>query len=109
MRAKDKNSELKNRVLKELYFQQNMSQADLSLLISKSLPVVSRAVSELMQEGLVVEKGFAPSSGGRRPLIYSLRPDGMFVLSVAMDQLSTQMVLVRSEEHTSELQSRENL
>lgn len=94
MRLKDKNKELKNRVLKQLYFRQSMSHADLSALINKSLPIVSRAVSELIEEGLVVEQGYAPSSGGRRPLIYSLRPDGMFVLSVAMDQLSTQMVMV---------------
>src|SRR5690606_30303821 len=88
------NKELKNTVLKQLYFGQLMSHADLSALINKSLPIVSKAVNELMAEGLVIEKGYAPSSGGRRPLIYALRPDGMFVLSVAMDQVSTQMVLV---------------
>ncbi|HYH57282.1 MAG TPA: sugar kinase, partial [Anseongella sp.] len=55
---------------------------------------MSKAVGDLIAEGLVIEQGYAPSSGGRRPLIYSLRPDGMFVLSVAMDQLATQMVIV---------------
>lgn len=91
---KDKNTELRNEVLKHLYFEQEMSHAALSSLMNKSLPVVSKAVNDLISEGLVVEQGYAPSSGGRRPLVYSLRPDGMLILSVAMDQLSTRMVVV---------------
>src|SRR3546814_15254047 len=79
-----------------------MSHATLRSLIRKSLPVVSKAVNDLMAEGLVVEQGYAPSSGGRRPVVYSLTPDGMFILSVAMDQLSTRMVLVDMLNRTSE-------
>jgi glucokinase-like ROK family protein len=47
-----------------------------------------------MDEGLVVEQGYAPSSGGRRPLLYSIKPDAMYVLAIAMDQLSTRIRLV---------------
>lgn len=94
MQPQNKATDIRNKVLKQLYFEKSMSHAGLSTHLNKSLPIISRAVSDLIEEGLVVEQGFAPSSGGRRPLIYSLRPDGMFVLSVAMDQLSTQMAMV---------------
>lgn len=85
---------LKNSLLKQLYFEKSLSCADLSERMEKSIPLVSKTVNELIREDLVMEQGYAPSSGGRRPLLYSLRPDGMFILSVAMDQLSTSMVIV---------------
>ncbi|MCK7556023.1 hypothetical protein MKQ70_13730 [Chitinophaga sedimenti] len=39
----------------------------------------------------MVESGYATSTGGRRPQIYSLKPDIMHIISVAMDQFVTRM------------------
>jgi predicted transcriptional regulator len=43
----------------------------LSLLFDKSIPSITKAINELIKEGFVVEEGYAPSSGGRRPLMYA--------------------------------------
>ncbi|WP_255372955.1 ROK family protein [Chitinophaga sp. YR573] len=47
----------------------------------------------MIEEGDVVETGYAASTGGRKPIIYSLRPDIMFVVSVAMDQFVTRIII----------------
>src|ERR1700743_496449 len=89
-----KSTQLKNTIVKQLYFDKALSCAELSDLFDKSIPSITKAVNELMAEGFVVEHGYAPSSGGRRPLLYSIKPDAMYILAVAMDQLSTRIQLL---------------
>ncbi len=89
-----KGSQLKNMIIKRLYFDKAMSCAELSDLFDKSIPSIAKAINELIDEGFVVEQGFAPSSGGRRPLLYSIKPDALYILAVAMDQLTTRIQLL---------------
>ncbi|MBD1394504.1 ROK family transcriptional regulator [Mucilaginibacter glaciei] len=89
-----KGSWLKNMIVKRLYFDKAMSCAELSELFDKSIPSIAKAVNELIKEGFVVEQGYAPSSGGRRPLMYAINARAMFILAVAMDQLSARIQLV---------------
>ncbi|MGH2643970.1 MAG: ROK family protein, partial [Chitinophagaceae bacterium] len=77
-----------------LYFQESQSCNELSLWLKKSIPLVTRVLNELIEENFVVTNGYAPSTGGRKPLSYSLNADKGYILAVAMDQLFTQMVLV---------------
>ncbi len=78
-------------ILKELYFSAPLSCADLSDKIGKSLPYTIKILDKLIEDGALVESGFAPSSGGRRPVVYSIKPDTIYILSVAMDQLVTRI------------------
>ena len=89
-----KSSWLKNMIVKRLYFDKAMSCAELSELFDKSIPSIAKAINELIKEGFVVEQGYAPSSGGRRPLMYAINAQAMFILAVAMDQLSARIQLV---------------
>lgn len=84
----------KRRIIKELYFSKSISCAALSSRINKSLVLTTKILNQLIEEGIVIEKGFAPSSGGRRPVMYSIRPDVMYIVSVAMDQLVTRISIV---------------
>jgi len=81
-------------IIKCLYFDKAMSCAELSELFDKSIPSIAKAVNELIEEGFVVEQGFAPSSGGRRPVMYAINASAMYILAIAMDQLSTRIQLV---------------
>jgi len=90
----DKQTAYRRKIKKELYFAGSLSCSDLSLLTEKSLPVTIKILNELMEEGKVVETGFANSTGGRRPQTYALKPDLMYVVSVAMDQLITRIGLL---------------
>jgi predicted NBD/HSP70 family sugar kinase len=89
-----KNELYKKAVLKQLYFNDTMSCAEISSQISKSIPVTLKILEELVKEGVVVETGFAPSSGGRRPLMYALKEGRMYMISVAMDQLITRIAVM---------------
>jgi predicted NBD/HSP70 family sugar kinase len=85
---------LKNMIIKRLYFDNAMSCAGLSQLFDKSIPSITKAINELIKEGFVVEEGYAPSSGGRRPLMYNINAKAMYILAVAMDQLSARLQLI---------------
>ncbi|MEP7377663.1 MAG: ROK family transcriptional regulator [Chitinophagaceae bacterium] len=84
----------KGLIFREFYFSGTLSCADLSERIGKSLPLTMKILNELIEEGYVKESGFAPSSGGRRPVMYTIKPDTVYVLSVAMDQLVTRISLM---------------
>src|ERR1700748_3184982 len=85
------NTQLKYRLLRQLYFSGVASCNDLSKPLAKSLPHIAKSLYEMIDEGYVLEKGYAPSNGGRPPLIYALKPDKMYILSVAVDQLYTRI------------------
>jgi predicted NBD/HSP70 family sugar kinase len=89
-----KQAAYKRKIIKQLYFGGSLSCAELSMLTDRSIPVTTKALNELMEQGSVVETGFATSTGGRRPVMYSLKPDIMYVVSVAMDQLITRMAIM---------------
>ncbi len=83
----------KKRILKQLYFYDTLSCADLSAQINLSLPITTKMVNELIEESHVLETGYAPSTGGRRPLMYSIKPDNKYIVAVAMDQFITRIVI----------------
>lgn len=89
-----KNTPLKSLIIKNLYFDKGLSCAELSEMLDKSLPSISKAINELIEDGLVIEDGYARSSGGRRPLVYSIKADALYMLTVAMDQFSTRIQLI---------------
>ncbi|MEX8547271.1 MAG: ROK family protein [Mucilaginibacter sp.] len=80
--------------IKCLYYNEVLTSADISNYTGKSIPHTIKVLNELIKEGYVAEKGFASSSGGRKPLNYSLVADTHYLLSVALDQFSAQMVVV---------------
>lgn len=94
MNDNTKDSLYKRMVLRNLYFTEMLSCADLAQRIDKSLPLTMRILGELVEGGYVLETGYAPSSGGRRPLMYSVRPDMMYIVAVAMDQYVTRIVIM---------------
>jgi len=87
----DKQNAYKRLLTKHLYFSKILSCADLSILTNKSLPFTTRFLNELIDEGSVIETGYANSTGGRRPQMYSLRNDLNYIITVAMDQLITKI------------------
>ena len=89
-----KSSDKATGIFKELYYHKSMSCLDLSKRIKKSLPNTAQRLNELITKGAVIENGYAPSTCGRKPLMYSLTDDFMFTLAVAVDQFVVRMVLM---------------
>ncbi|RVU02409.1 ROK family protein [Mucilaginibacter limnophilus] len=92
--ANKKTAKLYADIIQQLYYGEQLSCAELSLLTDKSIPLVTKAVNYLIDAGFVVEQGYAPSSGGRRPLMYAVKHDRLYVVTVAMDQLSTRIGII---------------
>lgn len=90
----DRQTQYKRSLIKHLYFNKELSCAELSLLTEKSLPHTSKALFDLIEKGAVKESGFANSTGGRRAQVYSINPDYMYVVSVAMDQYVTRFSIL---------------
>lgn len=84
----------KGKIIKQLYFASALSCSDLSAQIKTSLPLTTKMLNELIKDNDIVETGYAPSTGGRRPQMYSIRPDRMYTVAVAMDQLFTRIVIM---------------
>lgn len=81
---------LRAEIIKYFFYNNALSLTELSKLTQRSLPLIANAVNALMEEGYVVEEGLAPSSGGRRPLLFTLNPDHKkYIVAVAMDQRVT--------------------
>lgn len=93
----DKKYKLKRNIIKQLFFDKELSCFDLSERIGKSIPFTSQLVNEMIASNQVIEKGYATSTGGRRPQVYSLPEDSFYILSVAMDQLITRIALLSSD------------
>jgi len=89
-----RNRLIKKEILKLLYFNKYLSIASLSSSLNKSVPIILKIVSELIKEGLVVETGYAPSTGGRRAVMYSLKTGLQYIIAVSMDQFVTRIALM---------------
>ncbi|MEO5889842.1 MAG: ROK family protein [Ferruginibacter sp.] len=81
-------------IIKNLYVNKALSSTELSLRIKKSLPVTIQLLNTLLEEGYVIETGYARSTGGRKPVNYAINPGIMYVISVAMDQYVTRIALM---------------
>ncbi|MCO5239868.1 MAG: ROK family protein [Chitinophagaceae bacterium] len=89
-----KSQSYKRKIIRQLYFSNLLSCAELAHKIDKSLSLTTKILNELIAEAVVVETGYAPSSGGRRPLMYSLKADILHTVSVAMDQFFTRIAIL---------------
>ena len=90
----DKLTGYRKNVIKELFFTGELSIGDIGGITQKSLPIVGRILNKLMAEGWLVESGYATSTGGRRPQMFSLRQDIFYIVAIAVDQHITQAAII---------------
>lgn len=85
---------LKKGIVRQLYYENNLSSLELSEALGKSVPLITKVVNDLITSKWVEEAGRAPSSGGRRPMKYSLRKNDFYVISVVMNRFSTAIIML---------------
>lgn len=84
----------KKGIIKALFLTDGLSFSEISERIDKSHSLTMKLVAELVEEGILIEKGLAPSSGGRRPQTHSLIPDTFYLVAVAMDQFVSRIAIL---------------
>lgn len=81
-------------IIRALSIGKSLTAFDISEEIEKSLPLTNKLLASLVKEGILKESGLAISTGGRRPATYTISPDRIYVLSVAMDQYITRVSVI---------------
>ncbi|PWG15508.1 ROK family transcriptional regulator [Streptomyces sp. V2] len=71
-----------------------ISRVELAALTGLTNQTVSNVVRKLLDAGLVAESGQAPSNGGKRRTLLSLRADGAYAVGVHLDPDAAVIVVV---------------
>ncbi|WP_018479440.1 ROK family transcriptional regulator [Pontibacter roseus] len=83
----------KIKIVRHLYVKGARSNAEICNRFNISSPTSMALLNELMTEGLVEKQGRGESVGGRKPELYGLRNNSLFVLSIDMEKFSTRMAI----------------
>lgn len=87
----------KKRILKHLHRQGTLSGSDISTILNVSIPKSNAYLNELVNEGYVEIKGKGESIGGRKPNIYGLRENSVFIIAVDMGRKFLGLALFNNE------------
>ena len=75
-------------ILKLLLAGGNKTIAELGFELQLSVPTVTKAVNEFIQENFIVDMGKVTNSSGRRPSLYSINPTCAYFLGVEVNKFS---------------------
>lgn len=84
-----KRYKLRMHILRSLHKKEMQSAASLAKKINVSLPTVRSALDELISQKIVNTSGTGDSSGGRKPLVYSLQEDAFYIVAIEMGHLKS--------------------
>ncbi|WP_299754818.1 ROK family transcriptional regulator [uncultured Pontibacter sp.] len=84
----------KVKIIRHLYVKGARTNADICSRFNISSPTSMGLLGELISEGLVEKQGFGKSVGGRKPDLYGLRNNSLYVLSIDMDRFNTRMAIM---------------
>ena len=71
-------------ILEAIRRQKETTKTEISKLTQLNIVTISNYVNHYIEEGLVVEKGFDISGGGRRPLLLELNPKVGYVIGLGL-------------------------
>jgi predicted NBD/HSP70 family sugar kinase len=77
-----KNAALKQKILGLCINDGDFSLADLSKELGTSIPTTTKLVEELLEDGLLEDRGKQGTNGGRRPSIFGLNPSAGYFVGV---------------------------
>lgn len=83
-----KNYRRKKKILDLLYHEDTLSATEIGKRIGVSVPTSISLLKELSEEELVELRGTGPSKGGRRPAMFGLKSDSIFVVSCELGRYS---------------------
>lgn len=72
----------KKRILKHLYHDGELSSAEIGKILRVSAPTILAYLNELIEEDYIEDRGKGTSIGGRRPNLYGLKKDSVYVIGV---------------------------
>lgn len=83
----------KKRIVRQLYLNELLTILEIIDKMELSAPKVQSLLDELIAESLVEVKGSGASRGGRRPLLYGLIENSLFILGIDIARQSTSIAI----------------
>jgi len=83
----------KIKIIKHLYVKGAKTNTDICTRFNISSPTSMGLLNELIAEGLVEKQGRGKSVGGRKPDLYGLKDNSLFVLSIDMERFKTRIAI----------------
>ena len=80
--TESKSAQSKRQIIKLCILNGAYSIADLSKEINSSVPTCTKLITELINDGFMLDLGKQGTSGGRRPSIFGLNPDAGYFVGV---------------------------
>jgi len=93
-RAKGQSSaETRSAILDLIRSSGSVSRSELAVLSGLTEATISKIVKALLDQGLVIEAGFADSTGGKRPVLLTLNTKARYAIGVSLDARSINYVV----------------
>jgi N-acetylglucosamine repressor len=89
----------KIKIIKYLYTNGAKSLADICNRIKISSPTTASIINELVNSGLLEKQGRGKSKGGRKPYLFGLRENSLFVLGVEIGRYRTRLAVFNNKNH----------
>ncbi len=89
-----KSLKLRKRMIAHFATNGDSTISDLCKTFNSSIPTITKALSELIDDGLVVDFGKIETGGGRRPNVYGLDPKSLFFMGVEVKRKSLNFAVI---------------
>ncbi len=86
--------ENRNSIVDLLFQKHGMSKPEIASILGLSLPTVSNIVRDLINDGLVRERGMLASSGGRKPIELVPVYDARYAIGVKIENENISLVII---------------
>ncbi len=86
-----KNYRRKKKILNLLYHEDTLSATEIGKAIGVSLPTSLSLLKELNGTGFIESRGTGKSKGGRRPALFGLRKDAVFIVACELGRYSAKI------------------
>lgn len=90
----------KLKIIKYLYVHGSKSNADICFRLKISSPTSLGIINELIHVGLLEKQGKGKSIGGRKPDLFGIKDNSLFVLGIEMGRYKTRMAIFNNKNVT---------
>jgi len=86
-----KKFKLKKQIIQYLYFHGSRPATKISKKLKSSIPTITIALNELIEDKIIIEEGLGDSSGGRRPNLFGLVDNAFYIMGIDIGRFETRM------------------
>ena len=89
----------KLQIIKNIFLYQECDCSYIAKQVHLSVPTTQTLINELLENGIILEKGQGSSKGGRRPLIYGMNGESFYLLCIDIGRFHVRFTILDSKLH----------